>query len=60
MRKDIITMIAISVSLFLGVLIGTKINTNDSLNLNTVVDFEATEDGLMLYTQDGSGYYLEK
>ena len=30
------------------------------LNMETVVDFDATETGLMLYTQDGSGYYWER
>ena len=30
------------------------------LDMRTVTDFEATETGLMLYTQDGSGYYWER
>ena len=30
------------------------------LDMETVVDFNATETGLMLYTQDGSGYYWER
>lgn len=30
------------------------------LNMETVVDFDATETGLMLYTSDGSGYYWER
>lgn len=30
------------------------------LDMETVVDFAATETGLMLYTQDGSGYYWER
>lgn len=30
------------------------------LDMETVVDFDATETGLMLYTQDGSGYYWER
>lgn len=30
------------------------------LNMETVTDFKATETGLMLYTQDGSGYYWER
>lgn len=30
------------------------------LNMENVVDFNATETGLMLYTQDGSGYYWER
>lgn len=60
MRKKvltIITILAISIISFIG---GTKINTEHSLNLKTVVGFDATETGLMLYTNDGNGYYLEK
>ena len=30
------------------------------LDMETVVDFDATKTGLMLYTQDGSGYYWER
>lgn len=30
------------------------------LDMETIVDFDATETGLMLYTQDGSGYYWER
>ena len=30
------------------------------LNMNAVVDYAATKIGLMLYTQDGSGYYWER
>lgn len=30
------------------------------LNMNTVYDFKATETGLMLYTENGDGYYWER
>lgn len=50
-------MILISTVSFIG---GTKTNTENHLNMETVIDFEATETGLMLYTNDGNGYYLEK
>ena len=30
------------------------------LNMESITDFDATETGLMLYTQDGSGYYWER
>ena len=53
----IISMILISIVSFIG---GTKINTENHLNMETVIDFETTETGLMLYTNDGNGYYLEK
>lgn len=52
-----ITMITISITSFIC---GTKTNTNDNINMNTIVDFETTEYGLMLYTNDGSGYYWER
>ena len=35
-------------------------NMDKFLNMETVVDFDGTETGLMLYTQDGSGYYWER
>lgn len=60
MKKKIlivITMITISIASFIC---GTKTNTNDNINMNTIVDFEATEYGLMLYTDDGCGYYWER
>ena len=50
-------MILISIVSFIG---GTKTNTENHLNMETVIDFETTETGLMLYTNDGNGYYLEK
>lgn len=34
--------------------------TNETINMNDIVDFEATETGLMLYTSDGNGYYWER
>ena len=30
------------------------------VNMESITDFKATETGLMLYTQDGSGYYWER
>ena len=30
------------------------------VNMNTIVDFTATEYGLQLYFEDGTGYYLER
>ena len=38
----------------------SQTNNSDMLNMNTVTDFEATKTGLMLYTSNGDGYYLEK
>ena len=30
------------------------------INMESVVDFDATETGLMLYTANGDGYYWER
>ena len=39
----------------------TTAEESDSiLDLATVIDFAATENGVMLYTNDGQGYYIEK
>lgn len=60
MKRKILTitlMLTISILSFIG---GTKTNTENSLNMNTVIDYEITETGLMLYTNDGNGYYIEK
>lgn len=33
---------------------------NNYIDMRTVIDFEATEHGLQLYTVDGNGYYWER
>ena len=33
---------------------------DDIVNMDTVVDFSATEYGLQLYFEDGSGYFCER
>lgn len=33
---------------------------DDIVDMNTIVDFSATEYGLQLYFEDGSGYFLER
>ena len=33
---------------------------SDFLNLATVTDFEATEHGVLLHTEDGNGYFIER
>lgn len=61
MKKKIayITLIlALTISAFL---LGKSMPDKENyLNMETVTDFDATETGLMLYTQDGSGYYWER
>lgn len=54
----IVLTMALTASAFL---LGKSIPDKENyLNMETVVDFDATETGLMLYTQDGSGYYWER
>lgn len=40
----------------------TEVQTTeaDYINMNDVVDFEATDSGLMLHMKDGTGYWWEK
>ena len=33
---------------------------SEYLDLNTVVGYEASDDGVLLLTNDGNGYYIEK
>ena len=33
---------------------------SDFLNLATVTDFEATEHGILLHTEDGNGYFIAR
>lgn len=33
---------------------------SDFLNLATVTGYDATEQGVLLYTEDGNGYFIEK
>ena len=33
---------------------------DDIVDMNTIVDFTATENGLQLYFEDGSGYFWER
>ena len=33
---------------------------NNYVDMRTVVNFEASENGLQLYTNDGNGYYWER
>lgn len=42
--------------------INTKSETfiNDYVNMNEIIDFETSENGLIIYTSDGSGYYWER
>ena len=54
----IVLTLALTASAFL---LGKSMPDKENyLNMETVTDFDATETGLMLYTQDGSSYYWER
>lgn len=55
----IITICACIVTTFMAREI-IKYHHQNYINMNTVVDFTATETGLYLYIEDGSGYYFER
>lgn len=60
-NKGLYVIIASTImSMILGFLIGVSCYDNENyLNMTAVVDYDATENGLHLYTDDGNGYYLE-
>ena len=60
MKNYILTIIIAVVVSIVSFIYGTQTNTEHHLNLKTVVGFDVTERGLMLYTDDGNGYYLER
>ena len=60
MKKKIFTIIIVLLISVISFVAGTYTNTENHLNMNTVVGFDATEYGVMLYTSDGNGYYIEK
>ena len=63
MKKSvIITIIAVIAALAVGFIFGKISGTDEErfLDMETVVDWESSEDGLMLYTEDGDGYYWER
>ena len=57
-----ITYIALTLALTVSAfLLGKSMPDKENyLDMETIVDFDATETGLMLYTQDGFGYYWER
>lgn len=57
-QKISITVVLILViSVFMAKL--SYIDNSNYLDMRTVVDFEAVDNGIILYTEDGSGYYFE-
>lgn len=51
--------IASIIALLLAITVMSSGHSTECVDMNTVVDYEATADGLLLTTKDGSGYFLE-
>lgn len=61
MKKKIAYCIITAVISMAAFLVGrTMPDVNRYMNMETVTDFSTTETGLLLYTEDGSGYYWER
>ena len=62
MAKKVIGYIALTAVISMAAfLLGKSMPDKENyINMESVVDFKATETGLMLYTSDGSGYYWER
>ena len=57
-----ITYVALILALTMSAfLLGKSMPDKENyINMESVVDFDATETGLMLYTANGDGYYWER
>jgi hypothetical protein len=55
----ILLVAVISTALALVVVHNLKPEYEHYLDMTTIVDYEASADGLLLITNDGSGYWLE-
>ena len=51
--------ITIIITLLLVIGVMSSRHSTECLDMNTVVDYEATDAGLLLITENGSGYFLE-
>ena len=55
----IIMAVVCAVALFVSGYVCGKPGS-EFLNMETVVGYEATEHGILLHTEDGNGYFIEK
>lgn len=61
MKKKIAYCIITAVISMTAFLVGKSMpDANRYLDMESVTDFVATETGLILYTEDGNGYYWER
>lgn len=60
MKKKITYLIITAVISMAAFLVGKSMpDANRYLDMESVTDYVGTETGLILYTEDGSGYYWE-
>lgn len=60
MKKKIEYFIITTVISMADFFVGKNMPSENYLNMETVTDYSASENRLMLYTSDGTGYYWEK
>lgn len=60
MKKKIEYIIITAVISMSAFFVGKNMPSENYLNMETVTDYSASENRLMLYTSDGTGYYWEK
>lgn len=60
MKKKIEYFIITTVISMAAFFVGKNMLSENYLNMETVTDYSASENRLMLYTSDGTGYYWEK
>lgn len=61
MKKKIAYLIITAVISMAAFLVGKSMpDANRYLDMESVTDYVGTETGLILYTEDGSGYYWER
>lgn len=60
MKRIVSTVAIILLISIISFIAGTQINTENHLNMKTIIDYTVSEDGIMLHINDGSGYWIEK
>lgn len=59
MKKKLVTII-IGLSVALSATLLTYSSEPCYVDMNTITSYDVTETGILLYFEDGTGYYLEK
>lgn len=55
-----ITTILITAAMMALITASIFMHSSNHLNMSNVTDFRATDTGLMLYAEDGAGWYWER